>query len=675
MWLEFVCALLLFILFLYGPGMILLKAVRLPTFLSIACAPLLTIALYALLGVIYGFAGVPATVWSLPVMLMAFGILAYVLMRATKRDAVCNDECRAILSSRMVLFEAMFYVLFSMVLLWFFWLRALPDASALIYGYDTVFHVNLARGFANTSDMSILHSSLYADASFYEGSTNAFYPAGWHILVALILSGTSIDLSVIVNASNYAIAAIVFPLSMLFFMRTIFVNEPRTVLCGSVVTLAAFAFPWLVILKGEQFAQLLSFSLLPLAMGCVVLFLTRGLGRSFRIHMACLIVCSLVAFAASQPNAVFTLALFALVYVLGIVSHSDLAWLQRCSRFSALRGLTVHKVQFVIAVVAILLWTALYLAPFMQRVVTFTWPATRTFTSALGRTILGGMECDQLQVVFAIAVFVGLLASWRKGRAWLGGLLLIVLAMYVVDISTEGFLKHFLCGFWYTDPSRIAAMAAIFAIPLASFGLSTLSRLLAKGLWHLHVPQRRREGLAVSIVVALFVLGNYGAYYLFPGCDTPFHYFRQQVLAQVDDDAQVILESREKDFADRARALIPEGSLIVNVSPDGSAFLYGLKDLNLYYRRGAEERDSETSVLLNGSLNELAWNDEVRKIVEEKGIEYVLLLDHPQDADGVKTVFHTYSEEKWRGLESITEETPGFDLILHDDDMYLYRIE
>ena len=77
---------------------------------------------------------------------------------------------------------------------------------------------------------------------------------------------------------------------------------------------------------------------------------------------------------------------------------------------------------------------------------------------------------------------------------------------------------------------------------------------------------------------------------------------------------------------------------------------------------------------LRGNICDIAENPDVAKAVQEEGIGYVLVLD--RDGEEGNTIYsNTYDEEEWQGLYSITDETPGFEVALEQDDMRLYRIK
>ena len=83
--------------------------------------------------------------------------------------------------------------------------------------------------------------------------------------------------------------------------------------------------------------------------------------------------------------------------------------------------------------------------------------------------------------LLAIFVAIGFFVLLRNNEcSWLCFSYLIAAAIYIVGASSSGFIKHFLAGFWYTDPYRLGACAGLMAIPLAAAGLATFFSLAVK---------------------------------------------------------------------------------------------------------------------------------------------------------------------------------------------------
>lgn len=83
---------------------------------------------------------------------------------------------------------------------------------------------------------------------------------------------------------------------------------------------------------------------------------------------------------------------------------------------------------------------------------------------------------------------------------------------------------------------------------------------------------------------------------------------------------------------------------------------------------GWDERESIRSQLCDYTID-----DEVKAAVEDRGIRYVLLLDK-DDFAGERMETCTKDLNAWRGIMGITDETKGFEVVLAQGDMRLYRL-
>ena len=104
--------------------------------------------------------------------------------------------------------------------------------------------------------------------------------------------------------------------------------------------------------------------------------------------------------------------------------------------------------------------------------------------------------------------------------------------------------------------------------------------------------------------------------------------------------------------------------------------------MNTYYRsiqnfpetdRYSGKRETENSYLIRTSLKDIATNSDVKKAVENIGAKYVLVLDSNERETRTYNSL-SYDPNDWKGIDSITDETPGFTLLLEDDGMKLFKI-
>lgn len=83
---------------------------------------------------------------------------------------------------------------------------------------------------------------------------------------------------------------------------------------------------------------------------------------------------------------------------------------------------------------------------------------------------------------------------------------------------------------------------------------------------------------------------------------------------------------------------------------------------------------SDDSVIRN-CLNEVDSNLEVDRALRDEGIRYLILLDNGM-ADGFGGISgDQLHQDEWRGVLSVTDNTPGLKLLLSEDGMRLYEIQ
>ena len=331
-------------------------------------------------------------------------------------------------------------------------------------------------------------------------------------------------------------------------------------------------------------------------------------------------------------------------------------------------------------------WYVLYKMPFLQSVVSYSWPPTATRFQAFVDAITLGFRTPGAQVVLGGLVILGALRTLReREHVWLVCSYAVAVVVYVVSASSDGPLQHLLSGFWYTDSARVAASVALFGVPLASLGLWTAvdgCRLLATKVAK-HPPRSSKTvpACCAGVVALCFVLANY-----YPGFVLPGHGTRQTAFETTlerlrqDNDTQApprIYSADERSFVQEALRELPPGALVVNVPDDGSAFSYGLDGMRTYYRYlrtygGIDE--TKESYLIRSRLWAVAEDEDVRAAVQKIGAAYVLALDQG-DSRLYSPRWYTYmTGGTWRGIELIDDETPGFEIVKADGDKRLYRI-
>lgn len=677
----------------------LLRCAGLPPLPSLAIGPLLVVGFCELLAIVCSLLNMSMNwlIFAIAVALL-FIVSTYCFLRrgneAWKLDIefVRNDflACVVLVTASVVAYS---YV----------YLSEAGSFSFLVQGFDTVFHVNLVRRFLDTGFFSPLNAGVYSqvDSSPLISSIGGFYPAAWHLLAAFVCEAVGASVALGSNIVNAVAVTIMFPVGVWSLLRC-FVRLDVKNITSCCLTLSAFAaFPWAMLIRGEQYPQMLAFCFVP-AMASILYLLVDVL-LDFEssatsvwqiVFQVFLVFVSLIGLALCQPNACFAVGLFAVPYLLfALIERQE----RDCCRFGA-QCLSVRRwaAPLALVVAACALWSALFFSPFMEGVVSFSvWRPFTTMQDAVRRLFeLSLSQNGDRQIVLSVLVFVGCFCCLvnKQSRCLLMTLSLYGV-IYIANVSAPVTVQHFLSGFWYSDPDRIAAILSIAAAPVSCIGLSFIldaGYRFARKVGRFFFPSERRCPtllqrivpicMALTMAVAVYSPGDYSS----GDVDHPFGDLRQSMHSISDPGFISIYDLSEQQFVSAAMQYIEPGAVIANVPDDGSSFLYGLDGLDILYRRNyvnmsepfdpSKTSESSDGILVRTDLVEMDSNPVVAASVSRLKIKYVLVLDSegrtPQSA-----LFHTYRDQDWRGITSITEDTPGFSLLLASGDMKLFKVD
>ena len=646
-----------FIIFI--PGLIGLLIAGQTFQFALLAGPATSIAVYELIAIAFSLCGVSLSAFSLIAISCVVAAIIGILLR------LCNKKYQAVWTKgqhrELALIVAA--IVISGLLAWLLFFRPLGYDS-IIVGYDSVFHFNLIRSFLNTGDFSPLSVNLYkgcAVTPFGEGGiAGSFYPAAWHLICALTSSVIPTKLTITVNAINLAFCSCVYAAGQSALVRALLLKKPTRSHASLVLPLLCCAFPWILLLRGEQFPQLAAFSLLP--MSCYLIHVAMR-SRDFRISNYTCVLASVFSLVMLQSSALFSLLVFS-VFDYGQLrfskqgSHQKYAVLKYFAIFTAI-------------------WVVLFICPAFRGVVSYNWPASMSWQQAIFNILtMSFTSNNKIQALFAVLIICGLLSVLSSRNKWIAGPYLFSCFAYLVSVSSEGFIKHLIAGFWYTDPDRLAAQVAIFSIPVAAVGFDYLFARFAEGI------KQKAKGaysgandkllpIVFSVVVVLVVTAPNILANGYGQISTAFGFLADSISYLRSDSFEPVLSNQEISFAGRVKAITGTDALILNVPDDGSSLLYGLDNLNVMYKRGLTIKDDSTSDrLIRNRVDKLADDESVSRAIQATDAKYILILDK----DTSSGFFHTFQKEEWKGFYRLDSETKGVELLLHEDDCYLYKI-
>lgn len=676
MWIIYAVGVAVALFFMLAPGYILMRAFGQDRFASIGCSAPLSIGLYTLWATTLSAMGVSCAWPSVFLPIFVAAIVCYAIARVKRFDNRSNVAC----SRRDVdIFAG--YIAVALLVTCYAFVVPMDGADSFVLSFDNAYHLNRLEVMADSGNWSTIGAGTdiyydYGDGTLVSPngvmdptSLSGFYPSAWHIFTAMIVDAIGCPVTVAANASTTAFLIFAYPAGMFYLAQVLFPGNKWARMGIGVCSMAFVSFQW-VFISSALVSNLAGMCLMPAAAALFIEATGCGKTASQRAMRLFAFFLCLVALALSQPNCLFSLMVLLVPYCLWSIYRQQRLKKRPVLKVACLLG-------FVLVVV--LVWAVAYHAPFMQSIIYAAYrPAYASAAQAIVDILTLSFRWSNAQILLGFAVVAGgFLVSLGKAPRWLLASYVLMCGLFFVSATRNGFWDYLLTGFWYTDQQRLAAACALFAVPLAGLGFGEIARRIVR------VVRRQRDGgAAVAPIAALAICAVFLACVLYPSfsvsgwgkVDTAFGRSNERLANMYAESGERNLYTGdEREFVEQVKDLVGSDDVVLNIPVDGSAFSFAQDHLNVYYRShrlgGAEE-----AALIRDHLSELAENPSVQKAIASTGIKYVMLLDY-DDGKGNQTVHHSYDADEWTGVNSITEETPGFKLVLSKGDMRLYKID
>ena len=715
MWLEFFQSVVVIIALLYVPGVILLHASGMPKPWALVSAPLVSCALFFIEGEIFSALNIsiPLAVMVLVPLLIAALVNGYVFYVAPKHKKDRRDEKNvkskairtvkqstspvpAFICEELPFWISLLYIAIGLLTVGFLFLPTLPSASSFVQGWDIVHHLDVTQAMIESQKYSSIHYDFYSTVETaitpWEPGTSGFYPSGWNIIVALTTQLVSTTVPIAGNALNFVSAAIVFPLSTCSLIAKVLPKHRIALISGAFVCLAFFVFPWSLLIYGPIFPNTVAFCVMP-SIWWIFMQMTRSkTPKHDLIWLIVIFVLGLITLFILHPSTIFSSIVVLLPWSFARIGESK----RRVILFGKqIKPVTLAYAFFIFALV---IWSVFYYVLIVRGVaLNFWWSAYSSLQDAilhaLGMDFIGqsyaGGELVSPQPILSICVLVGAVWTFKHKQArWMVSAFMYLSVLCIFIITFDVPLKGYLSGFWYTDPFRIAASCVIMAIPLAALGLATLAEAALETFasWREKASQAQTKAqtcvfcnvwakpLIVGAVIACVVVLNYVV--PMPNLKSEEPIPAATAFKQASEKAygdHYILTSEELEFLRRVELTVPAGAVIANLPQDGSLWAYGTNDLHVLWRfpNGYDASERPASAILRKRLNRIASDPEVLQTARDLNVQYVLILNNVVDYSNAVT--STYKPGTFRGITQITDTTPGFEVVLEEGSMRLYK--
>lgn len=532
--------------------------------------------------------------------------------------------------------------------------------------YDDVFHLNAVRYVLDTANASSLDLGRMGGGG---GGRGAIYPAVWHSLAALVTQLTGAEVAVSVNIINLVAGAVLWPISVVFLTRVVIGPRLLGLAAAGVLSSGFVAFPYLLMVWGPLFPNLLSASVLPAVLATVILVCRKASAMTETPLQSWLaLILGLPGLALSHMSSVNALLAFSAPLLLWTLAGH----VRRLVKGRApLRSYLLPGLATIVALsVAAVSWKVLRPGFYDG------WKPHQTVAGAVGEVLGNAPIGTDLVLVTSVLALIGAgTIMRRRGLWWVLGCYAAAAYLYVVDAGyAAGWARDFFTGTWYQDTNRLAAYLPMFATVLAALGVTTAAdairgatagrRLQLNGSlmkdrdgWKIPgglTPAALAGGLVVCTLLAL--LSQTGPVRTYIGQNKVFY---------ERDTKESIVSSNEYKLFDRLAAEIPEDAVIAVNPWNGGSLAYAFSDRKVLEYHQTQRKTADLQTIAQG-LADAGKNPQVCAAVRKLKVTYALdlgsqyLLNHP-------------SSLTYPGLQDL-ERSKAVQLVDSEGDAKLFKI-
>ncbi|HHU39405.1 MAG TPA: hypothetical protein GXZ45_09035 [Propionibacterium sp.] len=654
-WFALAPAVLVTCAVLFGAGVPLALTLRLRGFDAAAVAPALGVTVVAVSAVVAAPLGLRWS-WWIPLLaaaLLTAALLVAVRPRGGDRERLAPTEvlredahawAGAALGAALGVLQL---------------LAVLGRPDAFSQTFDNIFHLSTTRVVVETG----VASSLLLNGALNTPPTTGFYPAAFHDLAALATTGAPDRLTTGMNGLLLVLVALVWPLGVVFAVRTLTRATPAALVSTGALSAAFPAFPLLLLDFGVLYPNLMGLTLLPVAVGLVAQLLRLApTDRVTRPQAIVLGVGIVPGMALAHPNVVLTLALISAPWMLvrigrlvrrAVVQGEATDDGHRTGAHASSGRSAWIEAGVIAAVLAalVVVWPRL-------RPSEFPWDPIQSHTDAAGHALLNATPVGHPAWTVSALMVVGILAAARFRMLWLvAGWVALVVFWIVVASWPAGDLRDLLTGVWYNDPFRLSAALPVLALPLAALGVSRLTRWPADGPGRAHSVRPLVVGVVLPVVAAALVLATtQPAGYLTSAVE------RAAGLYRITPTSPLV-DSDEWALLNRLTEHVGPDDVVATNPWNGSSLAYAVAGVNTTTKHVFYDTTPELD-LVNAELDEAAGDAAVCAAVRELGVTHALDFGTREVHGGT----HPYT-----GLLDLAE-SPGFERVDAEGAAVLYRV-
>ncbi|WP_424447258.1 DUF6541 family protein [Microbacterium arborescens] len=546
------------------PGAVLVSAAGARGFDRLGLAAPTSFGLAGVIAVAAGLVGIPFTPVTFAIATLVLALAALTVRLVMRRRLPKRDDGAHPPRARVVMGAIVFAAAIAVpaALIGRRVLRAFDGPENIAQLFDNVFHLNAVKHIAETQSGSSLTLGNLTEAS------RGFYPAAMHDLTAIVVQLGDFAVPTAANAMALIIAAVVWPVSIIFLITRLFGSRPAPILLAGVLSSAFGAFPLLLMSWGLVAPLITATAMLPVAVALLIQAFGRESRRGQRRWAAVIALVPVSAgMALTHPSTIVAASVIAVPFVVARIV-ADLHSID-----GGRRPRLLVSAAYVLGTIAAFVIARPDLGA-------AEWSAVESTTASVGAVVTSAPLGLAPTWAVTVLVALGAIVVVRSPRRWwpllaaylAGGALYIVVASF-----DDGPLRDAFSGVWYRDTPRIAALMPVATIPLAVLGglavVHAGTALTARLARRSGRPLRRpaRVALAVSAALAVVFVP------LSQGNQLREAESLVRYVYTYSDDARLI-SPEERELLEEVDAHVPADGVVVGDPGLGASLVYVYAD-------------------------------------------------------------------------------------------------
>jgi hypothetical protein len=327
--------------------------------------------------------------------------------------------------------------------------------------FDVVFHLNAVQYILDTGNANPFTLANFNLSGF---GTPSFYPAAWHGLTALVAQVSGATVPVAVSAVSIVTSAVIWPLGVVYLARTLFGARRLTLAVAGILAAAFAAFPYLTLDFGVLYAFGFALTLTPAFFALVVAALKLTSDGPVSRWMAIVVLAAaLPGLAVAHPTVLMFIVVLSVPAAIAAAIRQHKLW----------RSAEAPRRKFVWMYAGLGFGLLVAFAGYLVLRTGNFWQPQGKFLTSIVKLALNAPD-PFIGPAWAISALIvlGLLGMiftpklrWYLAN-WAIFAVLFVIALGVGNVA----IRNIFIGTWFGDPVRIAAMLAITAVPVATYG-------------------------------------------------------------------------------------------------------------------------------------------------------------------------------------------------------------